>query len=235
MTASTDPAAGPAVPAGAAPGAVPPGTRLARVGGGLSLLASGTLVCASLLLIPYESATDAEYVQTAVEHTGPVLWAAVVLHYGYLLLLPAALTLVRLARRRLPRTAMVAMVAAGLGVGLAGVVSVDFSAVAAATELPADVAVRLYETTDGYGQSALITVPAILGLVVGVNLAVVAAWRAGAIPFPPVALGVVGWTVFVFFAADAWLPSLSTALVALSLGWCGVIVLRMRDEAWARC
>jgi uncharacterized membrane-anchored protein len=47
-----------------------------------------------------------------------------------------------------------------------------------------------------------------------------------------VVLSVVGWVVF--FANDAWLPTLSMALTAIALAWCGVIVLRMRDEAWDR-
>ncbi|MGY1743413.1 MULTISPECIES: hypothetical protein [unclassified Blastococcus] len=235
MTASTDPAAaGRDVPAGAPLSEVPPGSRFRRIGGALSLVASGTLVCLSLVMIPYDSQTDEAYLRTGVEHTANVLWAAVVLHYGYLLLLPAALTLVRLARRRVPRTALAAMVVAGLGAGLSGIVAVDFYAVAAAEELPTEAALRVLQAADGYGQVALITLPAVLGVVLGTNLAVFAAWRARAIPFAPVALGLVGWVVFVFFAGDAWLPSLSTALIAVSLAWCGVIVLRMRDEAWAR-
>ncbi len=235
MTAPTDPVpAGAVVPATAPHQEPPPGTRFRRLGGALSLLASGTLVCASLVMIPFDSQTDEAYLRTAVEHTANVLWAAVVLHVGYLLLLPAALTLVRLGRRRAPRTALAAMLLAGLGAGLSGVVAVDLYAVALAQELPTEDALRVLRTADGYGQAALITLPAILGVVLGTNLAVFAAWRAGAIPFAPVAVGLVGWVVFVFFAGDAWLPSLSTALVAVSLAWCGVIVLRMRDEAWAR-
>ena len=47
------------------------------------------------------------------------------LHYGFLLLLPAAFTLVHLARRRARKTSLVAMVLAGLGAGLSGLVAVD--------------------------------------------------------------------------------------------------------------
>jgi hypothetical protein len=55
-----------------------------------------------------------------------------VLHFGYLLLLPAALTLVRLA--------------------------------------------------GSYGQGAIIAASSVFGMVLGINLAVFAAWRARAIP-----------------------------------------------------
>ncbi|WP_409332208.1 hypothetical protein [Trujillonella humicola] len=225
------PAHRPAPPA--VPGAPPSGARFRRIGGGLALVASGTLVSASLAMIPFESSTDETYLQTSIDHTGNVLWAAVVLHYGYLLLLPAALTLVRLARRRLPRTATVAMVLAGLGAGLSGVVAVDFYAVAVAEELPREDALRVYEVSAGYVQSALITLPVVLGVVLGTCLALVAAWRAKAIPATPAVLGVVGWVGFAGFASGPWLPTATTALVAVALAWCGVVVLRMRDEAWA--
>ncbi|MGY1618525.1 hypothetical protein ACI797_17450 [Geodermatophilus sp. SYSU D00691] len=230
MTASTEPTAVAAAPSTE----VTPGSRFRRIGGGLSLIASGTLVCLSLAMIPFENNTDAEYLQVGAEHTQLTLWAAVVLHYGYLLLLPAALTLVHLARRRASRTAIAAMLFAGLGAGLSGIVAVDFYDVALATTLPADQALQVYEAAGGYGQGALFNLPAVFGLLIGTNLAVFAAWRARAIPVFPLVLGLVGWLVFFFFANDAWLPTLSTALVAISLAWCGVIVLRMRDEAWDR-
>ena len=211
-----------------------PGARFRRIGGGLSLVASGALVCASLVMIPYENQTDAEYLQTGVDHTTNILWAAVVLHYGYLLLLPAALTLVHLARRGARRLSLVAMVLAGLGAGLSGLVAVDFYDVALANELPADEALRIYEVAASYGQGALIAAPSILGLAVGTNLAMVAAWWARAIPVYPVVLSVVGWVVFFFYSGDAWLPSISTALIAVATAWAGVIVLRMRDDVWDR-
>ncbi|SEP15840.1 hypothetical protein [Trujillonella endophytica] len=219
--------------AGAPPRDLPSGNRFRRIGGGLSLLASGTLVCASLAMIPYESSTDEAYLQTGIDHTGNVLWAAVVLHYGYLLLLPAALTLIRLGRRRMPRTATTAMVLAGLGAGLSGIVAIDFYAVALATELPRDEALRLYEVSEGYVQSSLITLPAVLGVVLGTCVALFVAWRARAIPVAPMVLGIAGWVGFAGFAGGTWLPTATTALVAVALAWCGVVVLRMRDETWA--
>jgi hypothetical protein len=126
------------------------------------------------------------------------------------------------------------MVFAGLGAGLSGVVAVDFYDVALANALPANQALEIYQAAGGYAQGALFNLPAILGLLVGTNLAVFAAWRAKAIPVFPVIMSVVGWLVFFFFANDAWLPTLSMTLAAAALAWCGVIVLRMRDEAWDR-
>jgi hypothetical protein len=211
-----------------------PGTRFRRIGGGITLLVSGTLVCASLLMIPYENQTDEAYLQTGIDHTSNILWAMVVLHYGFLLLLPAALTLVHLARRGPRKTSLVAMVLAGLGAGLSGLVAIDGYDVALANALPMHDAVRVFDVAGGYGQGALIALPSIVGIAVGTNLAVFAAWRARAIPLMPVVLGVVGWVIFTFFSRDAWLPSLGTGLAAIALGWCGVIVLKMRDEVWDR-
>ena len=185
-------------------------------------------------MIPFENDDTAEYLQTGVDHQGPILWAAVVLHYGYLLLLPAALTLVHLARRRARKTAIAAMLLAGLGAGLSGVVVVDFYDVALANSLPADQAVDVWNLASSYGQGALINLPAIAGLLIGTNLALFAAWRAKAIPVVPVIMSVVGWVVFFLFANDAWLPTLSMTVAAAALAWAGVRVLRMSDEAWSR-
>ena len=92
MTTSTEPVVS---PSDGAPTDLTPGSRFRRIGGGLSLIASGTLVFVSLLMIPYENQTDAAYLQTGVDHKSNILWAMPVLHYGFLLLLPAALTLVQ--------------------------------------------------------------------------------------------------------------------------------------------
>ena len=211
-----------------------PGARFRRIGGALTLMASGTLVFVSLLMIPYENQTDAQYLQTGVDHTSNILWAMPVLHYGFLLLLPAALTLVHLARRRARKTSLVAMVLAGLGAGLSGVVSVDAYDVALANNLPMDEALRIWNEAGSYVQGVLIALPSIIGVAIGTNLAMFAAWKARAIPLIPVVLSVVGWLVFTFFSGDAWLPSLGTGLVAIGMAWAGVIVLKMRDEVWDR-
>lgn len=229
MTTTTAPIAAPTAAADPAPG-----NRFRRVGGGLSLVGAGTLICASLLMIPYTNETHAEYLQTGVDHRDNILWAAVVLHFGFLLLVPAAFTLVRLARRGATRTALTAMVLAGLGSGLSGIVVVDFYDVALANALPAEQALEIFDLAASYGQGGIIAGTSVLGMALGINLAVFAAWKAGALPIYPVVLSVVGWITFTAFSGDAWLPSIGTGLVAVGLGWAGVAVLRMRDEVWAR-
>jgi len=211
-----------------------PGARFRRIGGGLSLLGAGTLIFASLAMIPYENNTEAQYLQTGVDHRSNILWAAVVLHYGYLLLLPASLTLVRLARRSLRKLSVVTTVLAGLGAGLSGIVVLDFYDVALANGLPADEALRIYDLAANYGQGALIALPSVVGLVLGINLALFAAWRARAIPVFPLVLSVVGWVIFTAFTGDALLPSLGSGLAAIGLAWAGVLVLKTRDEVWDR-
>jgi len=203
-----------------------PGSRFRRIGGGLTLIASGTLVFASLAMIPFENQTDEAYLQTGVDHTSNILWAMVVL--------PAALTLVRLARRGARKTSLVAMVLAGLGAGISGLVAIDAYDVALANALPMDEALRIWNLAGSYGQGALIALPSIAGVAIGTNLAMFAAWKARAIPLLPVVLSVVGWLVFTFFSGDAILPSVGTGLVAIGMAWAGVIVLKMRDEVWDR-
>jgi len=211
-----------------------PHARVRRVGGGLSLVGSGALICASLLMIPYTNQTSAEYLQTGVDHRANILWAAVVLHFGFLLLLPAALTLVRLARRNNPKTSLVAMLLAGLGSGLSGIIVVDFYDVALANGLPADEALRIFDLAGSYGQGGIIIATTVIPMAVGINLAFYAAWRARAIPVYPFVLSLVGWGVFTFFSGDAWLPSIGTGLVAVGMAWAGAVVLKMRNEVWNR-
>ena len=90
MTTTTDPATPAASAATAATAELKPGARFRRVGGALSLLGAGTLIFASLAMIPYENENHAQYLQTGVDHQTNILWAAVVLHFGYLLLVPSA-------------------------------------------------------------------------------------------------------------------------------------------------
>ena len=228
MTTATE------IPAAAPADELTPAARFRRIGGALSLLGAGTLTCISLLMIPYENVTHAQYLQTGVDHRTNILWAAVVLHFGYLLLVPAAFTLIRLARRRVPKTSLVALVLSGLGMGLSGIIVVDVYDVALANALPADEALRIFELAGSYGQGGLVAAPSVIGMALGINLAMFVAWRARAIPVFPLVLSVVGWLVFTFFSGDAWLPSLGTGLVAVGLAWAGVIVFTMRDEIWAR-
>lgn len=228
MTTTTEPAAT------AAYADLKPQTRFRRIGGALSLLGAGTLTCISLLMIPYQNETHAEYLQTGVDHRSNILWAAVVLHFGYLLLVPAAFTLVRMARRGAPRTSLVALVLAGLGSGLSGIIVVDFYDVALANSLPADQALDIWNLAGSYGQGAIIAATSVFGIAIGLNLALFAAWRARAIPVYPLVLNILGWGIFTTFSGDPWLPSIGSALVAVGLGWAGLIVLRTRDEVWDR-
>jgi hypothetical protein len=211
-----------------------PHARFRRIGGGLSLIGAGALICASLVMIPYENNTTAEYLQTGVDHRSSILWAAVVLHFGYLLLVPAAFTLVRLARRHNPKTSLVALLLAGLGSGLSGIIVVDFYDVALANALPADEALRIWNLTTSYGQGGLIVMTTVIPMAIGINLAVYAAWRAKAIPVYPLILSLAGWVTFTFFSGDAWLPSIGTAMVTVGMAWAGVIVLKLRDQVWNR-
>jgi hypothetical protein len=231
-TTSTEPAPAPLpVPA---PTELKPQTRVRRTGGALSLMGAGTLICISLAMIPYQNETSAEYLQTGVDHRTNILWAAVVLHFGYLLLVPAAFTLVRLARRRTPRTSLVALLLAGLGSGLSGIIVVDFYDVALANALPADQALDIWNLASSYPQGGIIVATSVLPMALGINLAVYAAWRARAIPVYPFLLSILGWVVFTAFSGDAWLPTVGTALVAVGMAWAGVTVWKMRDEVWAQ-
>ena len=77
-----------------------PGARLARITSGLCIVGAGALIFAGFVATPWEgsSATIAT-IRTYLAHPMQVQVAAVLLHFGYLLLIPAAFALARLARR----------------------------------------------------------------------------------------------------------------------------------------
>ena len=199
MTTSTEPPA--LAPDGRSSS---PAHAFRRIGGALSLLGAGTLTCASLLMIPYQNETSAQYLQTGVDHRSNILWAAVVLHFGYLLLLPAALTLVRLARREQPED-LAGRDAARRARRRACPGSSSWTSTTWPWPTPCRPTRRSTSGTwpRATGRASIVAATSVLGMVVGINLAVFAAWRARAIPVYPLVLSVVGWVVFTLFSGDA--------------------------------
>lgn len=201
-------------------------SRFAGKGGAYSLLVSGALVFVSLLMIPWDNVGTAGYVEFNREHATAAAWAAVVLHFGFLLLVPGALALARAARAATPRLSVAASVLAWLGSGLSGIVVVDYYDIVLSRELPADQAVELIDATTEVWQGALIAVPSMLGLLLGTILAAVAARRARLVPTAAVGMLAVGWVVFIA-GADYIVPAaIGTGLMAASTAWMGARLLR---------
>jgi hypothetical protein len=171
-------------------------SRFDRIATGLSMLAAGPLILAGMLTSVWEQDDSlASYLQTYLVDPGRSQLSAVLLHFGYLLLLPALLGLAMVTRDA-PR-----LRAAGLLFGipalatLPGVLIIDFYDMALAQTLPLDQAVAVAEKVGEYPGTLLFFLPTMVGLVLSFVLLGVAAWRAGFVPWWSAAVLVVGVTL----------------------------------------
>jgi hypothetical protein len=208
--------------------------RFRRRAAGYAALLSGALVFVSMLMIPFDSVGSREYLQSNADHPAQIRWAAVVLHYGFLLLIPAILGMTHLARYGARRLANTGLVLGILGSGLSGIIAVDYYDLALAQNLPMDQAVKVYEAAgDTAGAApALIAVPSVFGILLGCVLSTVALRRAGFTSWLPVGVMAAGWVVF-FLGANHWVVGATgTGLIAAATALVGTRILRATDEEW---
>jgi hypothetical protein len=206
--------------------------RLPRIAAGLSLAGAGVLIFAGFLMTPPEasSATTAG-LRTLAAHPAQAQIAAVVLHFGYLLLIPAAFALVHLARRRARRLSYTGLVLSVLGAGLSGLVVSDFFELSLAQHLALTTAARVDDAGKQYALGALIAKPTALAAVLGLVLLAVAVWRAGWVSWWPAAVMLVGWVVA--FSSNTLLRGgVGSGLVLVGLATLGARVLRASDGEW---
>ena len=116
-----------------------------RRAAGSAAFLSGLLVFASILMIPFDGVGSEGYLRSTAEHPDAVRWAAVVLHYGFLLLVPASFGMAYLSRRGSRSLSNLGLVLAVLGSGLSGIVAVDYYDLALVSTLPMDQAVEVYD------------------------------------------------------------------------------------------
>lgn len=237
MTTTLDhPGTTPRAPTPTASAAVEPGTRLRRRAAGLSMIGAGAISLAGFLATPWEggSSTSA-YLRSLVEHPTQAIIAATLLHFGYLLIVPTAFVLSRLARRGAPRLAAVGVTLSVLGAGLSGLLINDMY----------DLSIGLnVGVTDGVPVSEMSGVDAAplgfiamglttsVGAIVGLILLSVAVWRARLAPLWPAVALTVGFAGA--FGAHGMLRACGFfAVFAVGVAFLGVRVLRMSDERFA--
>jgi hypothetical protein len=192
----------------------------------IAVLIGGPLVTlAGMLTTPWEKDTSTvAYHDALAAHPAQATVAAILLHFGYLLLLPAALALYVLARQAAPKLATAGGILALIGLSaLPGLLVTDFYDLAMAQALPHEQSAAIADSLSTAGMLAL-AVPSIAGTVLGLTLLGAAAWRAGyARGWVPVAI-LAGWflplasgTGLVPAAAGATLILLALGSIALAL------------------
>jgi hypothetical protein len=179
-----------------------------------SLLLAPVLMVAGVLVAPFEeTSTSAAYLAVVRDNAGAAELSAVLLHFGFLLLVPCVWAMASLLEHRATVLGNLGLLLGTLGaVGNSGVVLLDFADIGLVRELPQPDAVAVYERIDsswGFGLSAILGIP-LLG--VGLLLLIIGLWCASVLPawsvaVLPAALGAgallpVGrWSPLVLFGA----------------------------------
>ena len=150
----------------------------------ISWLVAGVVTLAGMLATPWESSTEtADYLTTIGTHATQGQIAAVLLHFGYLALVPAFFGLYWLLRDTPSKLRTVGGVLAVLGaIGLPGLLVVDFYAIALYENLPIEQAVKVEEGAAGMAGAAIVAMTAVFPMVIGSILLFVAAARAKFLP-----------------------------------------------------
>jgi hypothetical protein len=210
----------------------PRGTRLRRRAAAVTAIAAGVVGLAGFLASPWEDSSDtAAYLHSLAASPTQAMVGMAVLHYGYLLLVPVAFVLARLARERSPKLAATGLVFSVLGSALSGFVVTDAYDQSIALHLPAQTAVAVSDGVSG-GAMAAVAVPTILGAMLGPVLLLVAMWRATWLPIVPAVLMLAGWVV-TWQGHSMVIACSGYALVAIALVLTGVRVLRATDTEFA--
>src|SRR5690242_12333492 len=102
------------------------GRSVRRIAAGGSIVGAGVLTLAGFVTCPWEDGpTEADYLHSLTGAPGQAMLSMIVLHFGYLLLVPFAFVVARLARRRAPWLTGIGLVLAVLGSGLSTLVITD--------------------------------------------------------------------------------------------------------------
>jgi hypothetical protein len=209
----------------------PASARLPRIAAGLTIVSTGVIIFAGYVATPYGGFTQAAELRTTAAHPMQTQVAALLLHFGYLLLVPTAFALSHLARRGARRLSYTGLVCSVFGAGLSGLLVTDFFSLALAQHLPLGVAVRVSEAAKQYSLGVLIAKPSALGALLGLVLLAAAAWRARWVSWWPAAAILIGWVVAIG-GNSLVLAGAGSGIVLLGLAALGVRVLRMTDIEW---
>ena len=134
-----------------------------------------------MIATPWEDeATTASYHDALAAHASQANVSATLLHFGFVLLLPAALGLMHLARRATPKLAHIGgLLAVGGLATLPGLLVTDFYDLALAQALPRAQSAEIADAAASGWAPALMFISGVLPVFIGTVVLVVAAWRAG--------------------------------------------------------
>jgi hypothetical protein len=213
-----------------------PGTTLRRRAAAFSFIGAGAISLAGILTTPFENGSSTSaYLKSLAGHPNQAIVAAVHLHFGYLLFVPAAFAMARLARRGARKLSSIGICLAVLGSGLSGLLVTDMYDLSIARHVGTTAGVPISDMTDvpfaalGFVTMGMLTS---LGLIVGLVLLAIAMRRARLAPLWP-ALAMLAGFVTAFGAHDLLRSAIGFGAMGVGIAFLGVKVLRMSDERFA--
>lgn len=201
----------------------------------LSLVLGPVLVIAGLAVAPWEDADGSRaYLEAVASDTGGAQLSALLLHFGYLLLVPCVWALAHSLRRRAAVLGNLGLLIGTVGaIGNSGVVLNDYADVTLVEKLPLAQAVELYDHGQGLWGFAVAAISGFPLLVLGLLVLFVGLWRAGVLPVWALAAPPAGIAVSVLLAGQLGAVAAFAGVLAL-LAWVGVLTFAASDEGWAR-
>ena len=215
---------------------IEPGTSTRRRAAGLSLLGAAGLTLAGILATPWENGSGTPtYLKSLVAHPKQAIVAAVILHFGYLLFVPAAFAMARLARRGARTLSSIGITLAVLGSGLSGLLVTDMYDLSIAKHVGTVAGAPISDMKDiPFAPLGFVTIGMLtsFGMILGLVLLAIAMRRARLAPLWPAIAILAGFAVG--FGAHGMLrATVAFGVLAVGIGVLGVRVLRMSDERFA--
>lgn len=178
---------------------------------GACLIVASILLQAGYLVTPWEDeATIASYQEALAANPTRAQISATLLHFGWLVFVPAIFGIIALLRPRGGRLLKLGAVLAVVGVpGMSGLIVVDFYDLAIAQELPGPAGVALAEKAGESAWQALFVLPSVFGAIVGTIVLMFALWRADLAP---------RWAPFAVLVGYATTFALPAGLLGFGIG-----------------
>jgi hypothetical protein len=223
-------------PTVASPQTTEPGTTLRRRATGAAFLGAAAITMAGILATPFENgSSESAYLKSLADHPKQALVAAVLLHFGYLLFVPAAFAMARLARRGARKLSSIGIVLAALGSGLSGLLVTDLYDLSIARHAGVTGGVPI-SNMDGVPLAGLgfLTMGLLtsLGMIVGLAVLAAAMWRARLAPVWP-AIAIVAGFAASFGAHSLLRTAIGFAAMCVAIAFLGITVLRMSEDRFA--
>ena len=213
-----------------------PGTTLRRRAAGATFLGAAAITMAGILATPFEhGASETDYLRSLADHPKQALVAAVLLHFGYLLFVPAAFAMARLARRGARKLSAIGISLSVLGSGLSGLVVTDLYDLSVARHAGTVGGVPISNMNGvplapfGFLTIGLLTS---IGMTLGLAVLAAAMRRARLAPVWP-AIAILGGFATAFGAHGMLRTAIGFGAVCVAIAFLGITVLRMGDDRFA--